>query len=162
MRQFGFLAVAAVMAVAVVTGCSTSGTPSAPSTKPSPPSSTKPPSAPPAKTRAEVTADLRAAGQGLGTYTDLTPRLLPGACMVTSRRLSRRTLTMRDARLAAERLQQRGWKLGRAKPEGISLTSGAWLAALATATIPDNVRATKLAPYKAGLVLTAMGKCPRR
>ncbi|MFE7606985.1 hypothetical protein [Streptomyces celluloflavus] len=90
----------------------------------------------------------------------MTPQHSPGICMETAWRLSRQVLTMREAHLAAERLQQRGWKLGKVKTETISLTSGEWLAALAPGPIPDELRA-KLAPHEGVLILTAMGKCAR-
>lgn len=161
MRRLSFLAVACAVAVVTLSGCSPS-TPTTTPAKPSPQRATASPSPGPDKTRAEVTADLRVAGQDLGTYTDLNPRLAPGACMVSARRLSGRVLTMRDAQLAARRLQQRGWKLGRVKPETIALRSGEWHAALAALEISGQNRASELAPYKGALVLTATGSCGRR
>ncbi|MFI0788874.1 hypothetical protein ACH4Q6_25130 [Streptomyces lydicus] len=78
-----------------------------------------------------------------------------------ARRLSRRALTMRDAHLAAERLQQRGWKVLKVLPETIVLMSGQWLVALTAAPLPDTLRG-RLAPYKGVLVLMLTGKqCAR-
>lgn len=161
MRRLVLVAVASAMTAVAVSGCSAS-TPPTTSAKPSRQPGVMSPSARPDKTRDEVTADLRAAGQGLGAYTDLNSLLSPGVCMVTARRLSGRGFTVRDAELVARRLQHRGWKVGLVKPESIALTSGGWHAALGTTDIPDENRVSELAPYKGLLVLTASGKCGRR
>ncbi|WP_159048734.1 hypothetical protein [Streptomyces sp. NRRL F-4489] len=109
-----------------------------------------------------MTAEMRAASEGLGVYTDLNPKLMTGICMVSARRLSDRVTTMQDAHLVARRLQQRGWKLGLVGPYTIVLTSGDWHATLAVSDIPDQYWVPELAPYRGVFVAVATGKCGRR
>lgn len=152
--------VVSAVTVMAVASC-TAADPSVPEAKPSARSGAVSPSPHPGKSWAEVTADLRAAGDGLGTYKDMNSHHSPGACMVSSWRLSRQVPTMEQARLAADRLRRHGWKVDKNKAETVSLTSGDWIAALVPGPVPDELRA-EFAPHEGVLILTAMGKCVRR
>ncbi|GAA2663475.1 hypothetical protein GCM10009864_34530 [Streptomyces lunalinharesii] len=148
------------MAVLTTASCTAADT-SVPGAEPATRSSAVSPTPHPGKSRADVTADLRAAGDGLGTYKDMNSHHTPGSCMVSAWRLSRQVPTTEQAEPAAERLQRRGWKLDKKKGESASLTSGDWIAALAPGPIPEEFRA-ELAPHEGVLIFTAMGKCVRR